>query len=207
MRLLFMALAVLFAANVQAQRDKAEVDVFTATVVKLVLGNGAESVFTHSAYCDGNIKMFILTDGSRCSSRGTYYKVGVFYLQDDKPMVTFVDNCGIFEPIQLQDRSVFDYYQQEKETLMLSSIKEYETDVPYDEPKSRTAVYRCHRDFGFYTSNSERKVNYSEYWLTNDPEHPNKNLEYNKTHPLNNMDQMLKPLVEGLEADGKLIRQ
>ena len=42
-------------------------------------------------YCDGIIDVFRLSDGTSCSSKGTYYEVYVFWNEDNRSLVKKID--------------------------------------------------------------------------------------------------------------------
>lgn len=206
MRLLILFL-ILGIYTADAQNDPAYVESLTTEHIKKLQEAGAENVFAVFRECMGDMRMFEIGPGKYCSSRDSYVEAVVFYVAGGEQMLTKIDNCGMFNPVQLTEDKIFVHYLLNRETLIEQQLKPYETDIPYTDTKSRTIVYRCHREYRFFDSEQTIVSSYKERQLTNDPEHPNKNYYFNKSHPLVSLDDLIDQRLMELDIQRKLVRQ
>lgn len=189
------------------QGDKAVMDSVIASYVNTVKEDGATSVFSMKQYCDGEVRMFVLKDGSRCTSKGTYIEAFVFYKKDDVTRISKMDNCGAFAEQTLADNSLMEYYDSNVAAIQNKKVKPFETAMPNEQPKSRTAVYRCHRDFVFYGASGELTSNYSLYQLSNDGDQPNLNYQYNNALEVVSLEAKIQEQLAQIATQGGFKRK
>lgn len=207
MKQIIIAAFLLLGLNSIAQNDSRYVEGLAKDYVAELRTQGVDTLFVRAYMCEGSVKRFMLRDGSWCTSNGSYIDAAVLHMKDGEAFITKIDNCGMFKPVQIESSELFDLYTAQEQTLKNEQIKDYETDVEYDEPKSRTEVYNCRWAYVFFEGEEEFKSRYEELQLTNDPEHPNKNYEYNNNHPLVALEGMIQTTIANLETQGKFSRK
>jgi hypothetical protein len=87
MKYLLMGLTLLFCSVIVAQHDEAYVDDLATEFTKKLAERDINTWFLNKRYCKGAIEMFKLEDGSMCSSKGTYFQVYLFWMDEGKPMI------------------------------------------------------------------------------------------------------------------------
>ncbi|MDC7998203.1 hypothetical protein [Gilvibacter sediminis] len=205
-RLLFIGFFLLSVTSF-AQNDAQYVEGLLRDYVEGLQADGVTEIFVRAHKCEGNVQRFMLRDGSWCTSNGTYIDTAVVYAKDEQLYLTKIDNCGLFKAVRLEDPKIFAFYKEHEQTLKTERLKDYDTDVPYTDTKSRTAVYNCRWAYVFFTGTETFNSRYDEIQLTNDMEHPNKNYDYNNNHPLVALEAMVDATLKDLESKGKLNRK
>ena len=207
MKQFIIAVFLLLGFNSIAQNDSRYVEGLAKDYVAELRTQGVDTLLVRAAMCEGSVKRFMLRDGSWCTSNGTYIDGAVLHMKDGEAFVTRIDNCGMFRAVKLESAEIFDHYIAQEDMLKNEKIKDYETDVEYNDPKSRTEVYRCRWAYVFFEGEEEFKSKYEELQLYNDPEHPNKNYEYNTNHPIVKLEELINATISNLESQGKFRRK
>ncbi|WP_420379496.1 hypothetical protein [Gilvibacter sp.] len=209
-RIFICCLGLLLMSSAYGQRKRGSIaylDSIAKQQVEILRTQQVDTLFVWARSCEGDVQAFRMKDGKFCSSKDTYIEAAVIYMRGGKPMVTKMDNCGLYKPVALPNKAVIDYYLVNQDELKGSGVKTYEADAVYDTPTARTEVYRCQRNYVFFDDDGEYEFRYKELDLTNDPQYPNKNYTYNNNHPQVKLDALISPLMDQLETQAKFRRQ
>ncbi|PKA84028.1 hypothetical protein ATE92_2198 [Ulvibacter sp. MAR_2010_11] len=193
-------IALAFCTICEGQHDLAYVDLTTAEFVTSLKGRDINSWFVTKRYCNGTIEMFKLEDGSMCTSKETYYAVYVFWMDEGKPMIKKIDNCGMYYSLELPDTSVHTFFETHEDELRMGEVKNYETAVASDGPTLRTNAYPCYRQFQFTTSHDTFGQTYHTFDLTNEAKNLNIHYDYNSTLKVVELDGMLDDVIGEMES-------
>ncbi len=189
-----------------AQNDRAYVDSLTTDYALKVKEAGANNVFSMQRFCEGNVQFFKLSDGTTCTSRGTYIESYVVYNHNNKTKIVKIDNCGTYQETSPQDEGLMDYYVGNMQAIQNSNIKPFKTANPNTNPRARTTVYNCHRGFVFYSGTAKKQKEYSLYALANEGDQPNLNYEHNNEQAIVSLEAKLSEQIELLDNARGFIR-
>jgi hypothetical protein len=194
-------LALLFAFQLNAQRDEAYVDKLLSEFTYKLEERSIYSWFFVKRYCTGSVEMFQMDDGSWCSSKGTYYETYVVWVEEDgSPMIKKVDNCGLYYSISLKSNVLTSFVSDNLNDLIETSVKNYQADNISGTPELRTSVHSCKRSFVFRRSGGVSKTNYDLYDLSTSEEYPNVHYKYNSDLKIVTLDKILDEIIENLQT-------
>ncbi len=149
-------------------------------------------------YCNGSIEMFRLSDGSTCSSKGTYYKAYVFWNEDNETVVKKIDNCGLFYSLPIINQEILNFISTNIQQLQ-EKVKKYEVETPENKPTKQSTIHACYKMFQFNVDNKSFGQTYNLYQLTNDSKFKNLNFEYNSNLKIVELEKLLNKEIQGME--------
>jgi hypothetical protein len=182
-----------------AQQDEAYVNDLVSEFTKKLSERDIDTWFSNKRYCNGAIEMFTLEDGSMCTSKGTYFEVFLFWMDEGKPMIKKFDNCGRYYSLELQDASLMEYFGSNAEALKNGMVKTYRAKSISGVPKLNTETYPCARAFQFKTAIDWYGQSYNLFDLSNDSDSSNVNAEYNNALEIVALDKLLDGTIEAME--------
>lgn len=157
-------------------------------------------------YCEGNIQIFRMPDGSRCATPSTYYSVYIFWKGEDKTYIQKVDNCGTFEKITIEGSALLNKVSHLKNQLQKDVVKPYQSEKKDPSPFGNMKVEDCKKTFTFHYSDLDFEKEFKEYDLSNESKFPNINADYNNNLPLVKLDRNITQLLADMESNGKFKR-
>ncbi|MBZ0328632.1 MAG: hypothetical protein K8F54_13575 [Altibacter sp.] len=199
MKYLLMGLTLMFCSVLIAQHDEAYVEDLVSEFTKKLAEREIDTWFSNKRYCKGAIEIFTLEDGSLCSSKETYFQVYLFWMDEGKPMIKKFDNCGRYYSLELQDASLLDFFQNNKEALKSGLVKNYQAKSISGVPKLNTETYPCSRGFQFKTAGDWFGQTYNLFDLSNDSDSSNMNADYNNALEIVALDALLDKTIEAME--------
>ena len=117
-----------------AQNDKSYVDGLVSDFTISLENREITNYFYMNKYCVGRTEMFQLEHGKMCVSKGTYYEVFIFWLEEDQAMIKKIDNCGMYFSMPLANASVLDYVDSNTKKLEKGLVKTYAVKNPENIP-------------------------------------------------------------------------
>ena len=181
-----------------AQNDRAATQAIVEDFTSNLEARGITDWFIVNKYCNGSIEMFKMNDGSMCSSKGTYYEYHIIWKEEGMTMIKKIDNCGMFFSRSLSDNVLWEYAVGSTASMEKQSVKPYEADIS-GEPKARTAIHPCYREYDFHMNGATFNQKYNLYQLTTDASQPNKNFEFNNQLKLIQLHNMIEPILDQLK--------
>lgn len=201
MKILTTVFILFFTVSAVSQRDQATVDANVLAFTKKLEARNINTYFTTQRYCEGDTQMFIMGDGSRCFSKGTYAASYIVWMEDNKTMIKKIDNCGMFASSEVTNSDVYNYFKTNGDALQNNKVKPYAIANAQGGPISRTEINNCHRKFQFTLKGVTGSQAYKPYDLTNDSREANINYNYNKKLEVVTLDTMLDKVIKTFEAD------
>lgn len=208
MKKLFLTIAMFCSLISFAQKDKGAVDIMVTEFTQSLESRGILNYFSTTRYCDGNIEMITMPNGSMCASKGTFYEVYIFWQEENKGYGKKMDNCGIFTSIELENDAVYDYFIDHISDFEKNPVKPYSISKKESGPVvgQGTEIHNCHRAFTFKDFDSEFSQTYNLFDLTNEAKEANENYEYNATLKLVALDAMVDEAILEIESNPNFIR-
>ena len=163
--------------------------------------------FSRKDYCIGKIQMFVMPDGSNCSSRSTYYSTYVFWKEGELLKIQKFDNCGSFEPLTIGGEKLFKKITNTAEALKKEEVKPYESATTPENNTANMSVESCRKEYFFKINSQTFQKEFKEYDLTSDPTNKNINAKHNNSLALIDLDKEVSELIDELERKGKFYRQ
>ena len=161
------------------QNDEAYVDQLTNEFTSKLKERGIPSFFATKHYCSGTIEMFII-DGKMCTTRDTYYEVYIFWEETDgTPFVKKIDNCGLFQSIELPNNEVLYLAFENLYTIENEEVKPYKSETYTGQPELRKEVQPCFRSFTFKSLEDVVTKSFNLFDISNDSDGKNLNYDYN----------------------------
>ncbi len=191
-----------------AQNDEAYVNTLVnQKLAELEMQENPE-YFLRKDYCDGNIQMFIMPDGKRCSSQSTYYAVYVFWKVDENKFnVQKFDNCGSFMPSTIGANKAMAKALKDKQALKSDEVKPYKGEKVDNNAFGNMVVQSCHKDYKFVFAGEVFEKSFKEFDLTNDSKYKNVNADYNKSLSLIKLNSEISEIIKNFEDNGKFFRE
>lgn len=199
MRKTIAILLLLLSFASKAQNDKNYVDNLVSDFTKSLENRGIEDYFYMYEYCLGTIEMFKLADGSRCTSKGSYYEVYVFWIEENQAMIKKIDNCGLYFSLPLRNHKIVDFAKSNATELDVK-VKKYEVENPENVPKQSSTVYACSKMFQFNIKNKTFGQTYNLYQLTNESKYKNINFDYNNNLKIVALEKLIKKEIQETES-------
>ncbi len=190
-----------------AQNDEAFVNTQVAQKIAELELQSIPEYFSRKEYCIGNIQMFVMPDGSNCSSSFTYYSTYVFWMEGELLKIQKFDNCGSFIPLTIGGEKLFKKITSTADDLKQGEVKPYETETPPTNTTANMSVQSCRKEYFFNINSQTFQKKFKEYDLTSDPANKNIHSKYNNSLALIELDKEVTELVSELEKKGKFIRQ
>ena len=198
---IFVASTVVF-----AQHDEAFVNAQLTHIKAELVKQQVPEYFVRKDYCEGNVQMFKMSDGSMCASSSTYYSVYVFWRNEDGTFIQKIDNCGGFEKIKIVDSFLLDRVSSLKDQLQKEDVKPYTTEKQDLSPFGNMTVEDCKKEFTFHFGELDFIKEFKEYDLSSNSKFPNVNAAYNNELPLIQLDRDVTEIVADLELKRKFRR-
>jgi hypothetical protein len=198
MKYLIVIVFGLMCMGTQAQHDKAHVDHLVSKFIKSLEKRNINNYMYMYDYCDGSTEIFKLSDGSRCSSKGTYYKAYVFWNEDNETVVKKIDNCGLFYSLPIINQEILSFISANIEELELK-VKKYEVETPENRPVKQSEIHSCFKMFQFNINEKTFGQTYNLYQLTNESKYKNLNFEYNNNLKIVELEKLLNEEIRGME--------
>lgn len=189
-----------------SQNDQDYVDNLLNEFITGLEEKGVDNYFSTKRYCNGEIEMFLLRDGTWCSSKSTYYAVYVFWIEGEDHMIIKLDNCGLYSSLKLKDSTIMDIYGEGFEDILANKVRTYDSET-WTGVKLRTEVYPCFRDFTFKNENENSKQKFALFDLTNDSEGRNLNYDYNSQLAIVQLNKMLDTIISETASKFKRINK
>ncbi|MCW5520498.1 hypothetical protein J1N09_11645 [Aureitalea sp. L0-47] len=201
MKRLILVLALLFIFQLNAQRDEAFVDQQLSEFTNKLEERSISSWFSVKRYCTGSIEMFLMEDGSWCSSKGTYYETYVVWTENDgASMIKKVDNCGLFFSIPLKSDELTKFFNENLNELTTTTVKNYRADNITGNPELSTSIHSCKRSYTFRNSSGVSETNYDLFDLSTSEKHPNIHYKHNNALKIVELDKMIDEVIENLQS-------
>ncbi len=197
---------VLFCYTMVAQKDMAYVETQVKTFTLALESRNIDTYFTTTRYCNGETLMFVMPDGSRCFSQGTYAAVYVVWMENEETMIKKIDNCGMFASVALSSNELFDYFKENVEALQKNKVKPYEIAGREGGPLQRTEIKDCHRKYTFVEEATEETQEFKPFDLTNEAREKNINYDYNMALAVTILESMMDKAILELEASAGYFR-
>lgn len=202
MKTLTSLFVLLFCCTVVAQKDMASVEAQVADFTTKLENRNIDSYFTTMRYCNGETQMFVMPDGSRCFSQGTYASAYVVWMENEETMMKKIDNCGMFASVALSSNALFEYFKEHVDALQNNKVKPYEIAGREGGPLQRTEIKDCHRKYTFVEEATEGMQAFKPFDLTNEAREKNINYDYNKKLAITALETMIDAAIKELEATG-----
>lgn len=190
----------LFCFTMVAQKDMASVEAQVMDFTKKLESRSINTYFTTMRYCTGETQLFMMQDGSRCFSKGTYAAAYVVWVENEETMIKKIDNCGMFVSVAVHYIELFQYFQEHVVALQQNKIKSYEIKGAAGGPILRTEIKDCHRKYKFVGEGTEGVQEFKPFDLTNSAREKNINYDYNQTLPATKIEAMMDEAIAKLEA-------
>jgi len=174
----------LLSIGLQAQHHKEHVDNLVSDFTKSLESRDIANYFYMYKYCNGKVEMFRLSNGTMCSSKGTYYEVYVFWREDNETLIKKIDNCGMFFSLPVVNDDILYFVKANVEQLK-EKVKKYEVENPENVPVKQSEVHACSKMFKFNIENKSFGQTYNLYQLTNESKYKNLNFENCRTRKNN----------------------
>ncbi len=200
MKTITSLLLVLFCGTMAAQKDMASVEAQVADFTTKLESRNIDTYFTTMRYCAGEIKMFVMPDGSRCASQGTYAAGYVVWMENEETMINKIDNCGMFASVALESNELFNYFQENVAALQNNKVKPYEIEGAAGGPILRTEINDCHKKYTFVEEATEGTQQFRPFDLTNGAREKNLNYDYNQGLETTRLDVMMDGVITKYEA-------
>ncbi|WP_432410298.1 hypothetical protein [Rasiella sp. SM2506] len=197
---------LLFCFTMVAQKDMASVEAQVADFTSSLENRNIDKYFTTMRYCNGETQMFVMPDGSRCFSQGTYAAGYVVWMEEEETMIKKIDNCGMFASVALSTNELFEYYTDHVEALQQNKVKPYEIANREGGPILRTEIKDCHRKYKFVEEATEGMQEFKPFDLTNEAREKNINFDYNKELAVTALETMMDNAIAELEASAAYMR-
>jgi len=199
MKNLLVIIFVWTSLGLQAQHNKAHVDHLVAKFTKSLEARNITDYIYMYAYCDGIVDVFKLSDGTSCSSKGTYYEVYVIWNEDNRSLVKKIDNCGIFFALPINNVNILNYSSTNIQQLQ-KKVKKYEADTPESIALEDTNLHPCYRVFQFNIDDQSFGQIYNLFQLTNDATYKNINFDYNNNLKIIALENILNEEIQSIET-------
>lgn len=190
-----------------AQNDEAFVDRQVAQKMAELELQSNPIYFSRKDYCIGNIQMFVMPDGSNCSSTSTYYSTYLFWKEGELLKIQKFDNCGSFVPLPIGGEKFFKKITGTADELKQGEVKPYETEKAPVNTTANMSVQACQKEYFFKINSQTFQKKFREYDLTSDPANKNINAKHNNSLALIELDKEVSELISELERKGKFLRQ
>jgi len=209
----FLILFLTVGTLLSAQNDKKYVETLLTDFSTKLEQRGIRDYFSVEKYCMGNVQMFTMSNGSLCTSKGTYTEVYLFWTEDDgSSWVKKFDNCGLFLSVELKKNEIHQYAEENVSGLKSGSVKRFETEnMNSGRPALRTEIHNCLQAYRFTMGGEtfEQKFNELDLAEGTDERNGDKNLNYNynKGMPVVALSNLCNNLLEELNTKGQFKRQ
>ncbi|MBK5212291.1 MAG: hypothetical protein JJE55_01365 [Flavobacteriaceae bacterium] len=191
-----------------AQNDEGFVDALVAQKMAELEMQENPEYFFRKDYCDGNIQMFVMPDGSTCTSKSTYYAVYVFW-KEDKDNLKFqkFDNCGSFKPLTISINKTMAKVLKDKQALKTEEVKPYQPEKVDNNAYGNMSVKSCHKEYKFVFEGKIFEKSFKEFDLTDDSKNKNVNADYNNSLNVIKLDNEISEIVKNFEKSGRFFRE
>jgi hypothetical protein len=183
---------ILSVIRVSGQHDKNAVEQMVQEHLAVLSKEGIQNWLVNWRYCNGQVEMIKMPDGSLCISSGTHYEAYVIWKTDQVYSINKFDNCSAYLPAEITDQGLATLLGGKWEKLMSESVKPYRSANYTGEPQLRKEVEPCFRDFHFRSAEANHTVVYNLYQMRNSEEEPNLNYQYNRSLAVNELDALLE---------------
>lgn len=183
-----------------AQNDLVRVNNLVSECTTSLQNKNINTYLISKRYCIGNVEIFQLPSGKLCFSKGTYYAVYIFWIEEEKYMIKKIDNCGMFETLELNNSNVIDFVDIYKEDIQKNPVKHYEFSSKDSGPLQRTEIHSCAREIEYRNGNGVVITqNYNLFDITNDALEENINYAYNNGLNTVELDKMMSYEIEQID--------
>ncbi len=190
-----------------AQNDETFVDSQVAQIMAQLEMQENPEYFSRKDYCIENVQMFVMPDGSRCSSASTYYSVYVFWKEDDKLKIQKFDNCGSFVPLLLNNEKLMKKVSKMKTALKTEEVKPYANETQVTHPTANMSPQSCRKEYIFKLQGETFEKSFSELDLSEGSENKNLNAKHNNSLLLIDLDKEISSIISEFEMKGKFYRE
>lgn len=197
MKYLLVFIFGLMSIGLQAQHHKEYVDDLVSDFTKSLESRDIMNYFYMYKYCNGKVEMFRLSNGTMCSSKGTYYEVYVFWREDNETLIKKIDNCGMFFSLPVVNEDILNFVKANVEQLE-EKVKKYEVENPENVPVKQSEVHACSKMFQFNIENKSFGQTYNLYQLTNESKYKNLNFEYNNNLKIVELEKIINKEVNDM---------
>jgi|TARA_R110002020_G_scaffold4110_4_gene18413 hypothetical protein len=201
MKYITSLLCVLCCTVALAQKDMASLDTQVVDFTTKLESRNIDVYFTTTRYCNGDIQMFVMPDGSKCFSKGAYAATYIVWEEDDETRIKKMDNCGAFASVALDDNNLFNYFKENVKDLQNNKVKPYEIAQTGGGPIQRTEIEDCHRKYKFVDEATEGTQEFKPFDLTNSAREQNTNHEYNQALAVTTLEGMMDKAIAALESN------
>lgn len=200
MRFSIIAFALLWNTLVFAQRDEAYVDSLLTTITSNFMKSEVTTYVVSKRYCKGEVAIFKLGNGTLCISNSTYYSVYIFWIENGEYMAKKIDNCGLYEALELKEGTVLDFMDRNKEDIQRHPIKPYAINSKLGGPMKSTETYPCSRELLYESPDMKFDQSFDLFDLTNEALESNENYEYNNSHKAAELEKLLTTVISQLDV-------
>lgn len=206
-KILFIFTFFLFAIGF-AQNDEAYVDGMASQKMAELEMQGHSEYFLRKHYCEGNIQMFVMPDGTHCASKSTYYSIEVFWRENEEVMrFQKFDNCGSFSPLPFGISKNMKKILKDKAALAEEEVKPFKNDTEHPNPYGNMSVKDCHVNYSFVFSGQAFEKNFREIDLTDSPKSKNLNADHNNALLLIKLEKEISNVFTHFETNGRFFRE
>ena len=198
MKYLFVFIFSLISLGIKAQHNKEHVDKLVSDFTKSLESRDIVNYFYMYQYCNGTVKIFRLSDGTSCTSKETYYKVYVFWREDNETLIKKIDNCGMFFSLPVVNDEILNFITENIQQLK-EKVKPYEVENPENVPAKQSTIHACSKMFQFKINDESFGQSYNLYQLTNESKYKNLNFEYNNNLKIVEFEKIINTEVNGME--------
>ena len=199
MKYLLVIIFVWTSLGVHAQHEKKHVDHLVAKFTKSLEARNITNYMYLYEYCDGIIDVFRLSDGTSCSSKGTYYEVYVFWNEDNRSLVKKIDNCGIFFALPINNINILNYISTNIQQLQVQ-VKQYELESTENQVVEDISIHPCQTMFQFNVDDQSFGQTYNLFQLTTDASNKNINFDYNNNLKIVALENLLNEEIQSIES-------
>ena len=115
-------------------------------------------------------------------------------------MIKKIDNCGLFDTLELANSNVIDFINIYKDDIQKNPVKHYEFSTKNSGPLQRTKIHSCARKLEFKDGNGlEITQRYNLFDITNDALEKNTNYAYNNGLNTVELDKMMSHEIERID--------
>ncbi|WP_310993021.1 hypothetical protein [Aequorivita marina] len=208
MKKLLLVLILITSQILVAQNDEAYVTDLVAQKIAGLKLQGNAMFFSRKDYCEGNVQMFTMPDGSFCTSKATYYSVYVFWQEEgDVIKVQKFDNCGSFKPITINGQKILKFLKSNSDELYSQEVKPYKNEKSEQDEFANMAVKSCTKEYYFSLNGKSFEKSFTELDLNTSSKYKNENAGYNKGLELTSLDKDITKFIDNFENRGRFIRE
>lgn len=192
LKLTTLLLLTLIFSSTKAQNSSERLDTLVNEFVQQLADKKIDTVCVYQKYCVGYITSW-KNDEDRCNSGGLFVSTYIVWLDKGQTFMTKKDNCFDYSTIQFKNKTFWDFYFTNKDTLTKEEIKipQYTEIVKGKEQTYYSNIdHSCHQEIKVFMKTLQIDKDLDEYNFEKEiGSAKHKNINYD-----NNINSFLKKL-------------